>query len=306
MPRRPRTPQRLRELGAAAGEKVAAATRTAAKTGRVLVSKVRNYNRPTIECTETDADGRKCTRAFTVHKQIGEGAYSTVYKVCEWQPDGRAHIYAMKRVVAQDDESRRRARGEVELMRRLPPHPNILNLIAFHAIETEQGMTMHLLLEMCAHGSLAHYLIAKEGEPLGRPQVYRLFLDMAHALQHLHAQHPPVAHRDFKLENCLLATDGFAKLCDFGSATCRAKSYVGKREVDNAEDEFHRMCTAQYRSPEMFDVHRGHLVNEKVDVWALGAPTPNSSPSTTPCPTIQLCPWHVWALRERSGHPPRC
>lgn len=259
------------------------ASRTACKTGRVLAQRVRNYRREVISCEEVGADGRvERVRTFTVHKQVGEGSYSTVMKVCEWQPDGRAHIYAMKRILydTNDNEARRRVAGEIDLMRRLPPHPNILNLIAFHHVDRTGAF---LLLEMCKGGSVAE-LIAKREQPLSRPQSYRLFLDMAHALNHLHSQDPPIAHRDFKLENMLIGADNFAKLCDFGSASCRARSYSGQREIDAAEDEFHRFCTAQYRAPEVFDLHRGHVVSEKMDIWALGTQYPFGGVALSPYP----------------------
>lgn len=271
MPTRAGTPQRLRGLGAGLGERVVAASRSVGKTSRALASKVRNSSRPQIVCDEVDADGVVRARTFTLHKMIGGGAYSCVFKACERQPDGRAHDYAVKRVRAQDTEARRRVRGEIELMRRLPPHPNILHMTACSVDEAGYGMVAYLVLEMCRCGSVAQYLISRDGEPLDLPQVYKLLFDMAHALAHLHAQHPPIAHRDFKLENMLIASDGFAKLCDFGSATCRARAYTGTREREDAEEEFHRMSTAQYRPPEMFDLHRGHVVSEKADVWALGA-----------------------------------
>lgn len=269
--RRSRTPQRLRELRAEVSVRTAAAARTVCKTGRSLAAQVRNCNREQIRCVEVDADGVERARTFTLHKQIGEGSYSTVLKVCEWQPDGRPQVYAMKRILAQDAAARRRVAGEVELMLQLPPHPNILGLVAYSSAETGAGgILAQLVLEMCYHGSVVHYLLERGGEPFSLPQVYRLFLDMASGLLHLHAQSPPIAHRDFKLENVLLAPDGFAKLCDFGSATCRSGAYAGKAAIDSAEDELHRLSTAQYRPPESFDLHRGQPLSEKADVWALG------------------------------------
>jgi serine/threonine protein kinase len=275
MPPRARTPQRLRELGAAVGGRVAAASRTACKTGRALAARVRNARRQTIAFAEAaDASvGRAArTRVFTVHKQIGEGAYSVVYKVCERQPDGRPRVYAMKRALAHDAAASRRLVGEIELMRRLPPHPNVLDLVAYHLAALDgEASRGYLLLEMCDRGSLAHLLLAREGEPLERARAFRLLLDMAHGLLHLHSQAPPIAHRDLKLENVLLANDGFAKLGDFGSATCRVTPRLSEPAARSAaSDEVAALCTSGYRAPEMHDLHRGQALSEKADVWALG------------------------------------
>lgn len=53
----------------------------------------------------------------------------------------------------------------------------------------------------------------------------RLFGSACAAIAHLHSQAKPVAHRDIKVENLLIASDKKVKLCDFGSCTTRAKVY---------------------------------------------------------------------------------
>ena len=66
-----------------------------------------------------------------------------------------------------------------------------------------------------------------------------------------------VVHRDLKLENILLNSDGFIKLIDFGLA----KTITGK---DLAKS---KCGTPMYMAPELFD-KTGH--NKDVDWWALG------------------------------------
>lgn len=56
-------------------------------------------------------------------------------------------------------------------------------------------------------------------------EVVRLFGSACAAIAHLHSQAKPVAHRDIKVENLLIASDKKVKLCDFGSCTTRAKVY---------------------------------------------------------------------------------
>lgn len=86
----------------------------------------------------------------------------------------------------------------------------------------------------------------------------------------LHANNPPISHRDLKVENVLLGEDGKWKLCDFGSASTATYLPQNERERSIAEEDINRNTTMMYRAPEMVDLYRRQPINEKVDVWALG------------------------------------
>nr|CAD7402866.1 unnamed protein product [Timema poppensis] len=67
-------------------------------------------------------------------------------------------------------------------------------------------------------GSLVDVLTARS-TALPPDTVCTVFWQACRAVQHMHSQQKPVAHRDLKIENFLLSSDGAIKLCDFGSAT---------------------------------------------------------------------------------------
>ena len=222
-------------------------------------------------------------RTFAIGKKLGEGGYSTIWRVHEWQPDGSERQFAVKRVILdrRDSEQLALVEHEISVMRSLPPHPNVVELIG--TCKRKRGSAgeqdeVFLLLELCRGGSFAELLIAR-GEantPLAPSEAAAAFHDMALGVAHMHQQPSPIAQRDVKPENFILNdSDGRWRLCDFGSATTRTFRYradgsTTQYEVAEEEDRVHRYSTPQYRAPEMNDLRRGEPVGVAVDVWALG------------------------------------
>lgn len=76
-----------------------------------------------------------------------------------------------------------------------------------------------------AHGSLHDQLHTLRL----RPQyglLMQLAEDIASALEHCHAQRPPLVHRDLSARNVLLGQDGRARLADFGLAAAKRRTYL--------------------------------------------------------------------------------
>ena len=57
---------------------------------------------------------------------MGEGGYSTIWRVHEWQPDGSEKQFAVKRVILdrRDPDQVALMEKEIAVMRQLPPHPH--------------------------------------------------------------------------------------------------------------------------------------------------------------------------------------
>jgi serine/threonine protein kinase len=111
--------------------------------------------------------------------------------------------------------------NEVKLMTKLS-HPNIVKL---HATDKKaigrDGYEIFVVLEYCPGGHLLARLnkLAESGGTLPFPKLVDVFLQIVRPVAYLHAMTPPVAHRDLKFENVLIAVDGSLRLCDFGSCS---------------------------------------------------------------------------------------
>ena len=193
-------------------------------------------------------------------ENLSEGGFAYVHRV---KASGSKRHYALKQIITNDAELARQANRERELMEALPPHPNILSLLDSGSAK---GSVL-LLLELC-RGSLADRVLAKQR--FSWTKLLDCFSQIAAAVVHLHSQSPPIAHRDLKIENVLVAEDGLYKLCDFGSCSTDANVYSERSEILQAEELIGKTTTMMYRAPEMVDLYQRLLINEQVDVWALG------------------------------------
>mmetsp|Transcript_12000 Transcript_12000/g.18809 ORF Transcript_12000/g.18809 Transcript_12000/m.18809 type:complete len:301 (+) Transcript_12000:537-1439(+) len=189
-------------------------------------------------------------------------------------------------MLCHDEESLSVANAEADLLMALPQHPNIIRFqgAAKRTVPStstsSSGTEVLLLTDFYAGGPLQEALATLK-EPLkGFPEtaLLRVFLDVLYAVSHLHSQNPPVAHRDIKIENLLLegeirdCIEGRSRvvLCDMGSATRRAMVYENRQDILQEEERIQRFTTQAYRAPEMVDLYQKKLINEKVDIWALG------------------------------------
>ena len=117
-----------------------------------------------------------------------------------------------------------------------------------------QQNRVYLVLEHIEGPSLRQ-LVAATG-PLEEAQTVSLALQMSLILQYLHAQDPPVVHRDFTPDNLILQPDGKLKLVDFSVAQHGRNLKRG-------------VCAGKfaYTPPEQF---RGEPCPQS-DIYALGA-----------------------------------
>ncbi|KYR00851.1 putative protein serine/threonine kinase [Tieghemostelium lacteum] len=208
-------------------------------------------------------------------KQIAEGGFSYVYLV----KDSNSKLYALKRILIRDNDELAKVKNEINIMQKLSKHRNIVKYIDYTKTSShnkkdkdkDKESEIFILMEYCSGGHLVEIMQKRQMNRFSDQEILRIFSEICESVAFMHSQTPLIIHRDLKVENVLLDEDsGLYKLCDFGSATEEIYNIKGKQDMQRAEDDISKNTTLQYRAPEIVDLYRCSLINEKIDIWALG------------------------------------
>lgn len=157
---------------------------------------------------------------------------------------------AVKRLSIAEPDALRRAEVEKSFLSSIPAHANI---VAYHGCCFEHRDAF-LVFELVDGGSLGDFLDRRKA-PMTTKLALSILNDVMSAVVHLHAQSPPIACRDLKLENVLWDRSAqHFKLCDFGSCTTVAKRYTDRSELRAAEEEIQENSSAMYRGASIVSV----------------------------------------------------
>jgi hypothetical protein len=158
--------------------------------------------------------------------RLGDGTYAVVH--AGWWRGASVAIKILRSSPSPSAASSRAAAAfarECSLLARLQ-HPNVL---ALYGVVAPGCGPPAAVLELMPHGSLRAAL-RQRGAPPCRRTAAALALGAARAMQHLHAQSPPVAHFDLKADNLLVdwrvAAAPVCKLADLGLACAVAPAPV--------------------------------------------------------------------------------
>lgn len=195
---------------------------------------------------------------YTLISPVGQGGMGSVWLA--QRSDGRferqvAVKFLHASLVGQGNEDRFTREGAI--LGRLA-HPHIAELI--DAGVSQAGIP-YLVLEYVEGGHIDRYC---DGQRLGVSARVRLFLDVAGAVSHAHAN--LIVHRDLKPSNVLVSKDGEVKLLDFGIA----KLLEGQGQDGMATMltmQAGRAMTPQYAAPEQIT---DAPVTTATDVYSLG------------------------------------
>jgi len=114
-----------------------------------------------------------------------------------------------------------------------------------------------LVMEYYDKGTLYDFL-HEDGE-LDWVRRWKLALEAAKGINHLHHCQPPIFHRDIKSLNFLMSHESHLRLADFGLSTLRSS------EKGNAEES---VGTVFWMAPELFKSEAKYT--EKCDVYSYG------------------------------------
>ena len=196
-----------------------------------------------------------------VQKELGNGAFGTVYKVS----DSAQNIYALKAVVCRDQSSIDSAIREVNTLAKAE-HERIVQILAADRQRFVTGGSVFLILtEFCSGGDLNSRL----NDSSTRDTNLKWICQVSEALNYLHSLNPPIVHRDLKADNVLL-TDQYTenlKLGDFGLA----REYLAMKNNDNSPQsvQMYYMTSGvgpiHWMAPEFYHQH----YTGKADVFSL-------------------------------------
>ena len=192
-------------------------------------------------------------KTYTAERVIGNGSFGVVYQAVSMETN---ETVAIKKVY----QDRRYKNRELQIMKELGYHPNIVTL--HHAFYTNGEKPEELFLNVVMEylSDTVHRVLKTSSKtrvpvPLLLAKMY--VFQLARGLAFIHSA--GICHRDIKPQNLLVCGRTHAlKLCDFGSAK---RLVAGEANVSY-------ICSRYYRAPELiFGATNYDFV---VDVWSLG------------------------------------
>ncbi|KAI7957460.1 hypothetical protein MJO28_004555 [Puccinia striiformis f. sp. tritici] len=204
-------------------------------------------------------------------------------------------VYAVKQFRARKKEE-----GEKEYLKKVTAefcigsalhHPNIIKSVE---IISERG-NYYQVMEYAEYDLFSIVMTGK----MSRKETYCVFKQIVSGVHYLHSI--GIAHRDLKLDNCVMSRDRRVKIIDFGAATifkypgCKKPLTVrpdGSEEEEDEEEEVMKTTDVvgsdPYLAPEILvrDSQGNRACDPRlVDVWSVGI--------MFVCMTLRRFPWRI-------------
>ena len=189
---------------------------------------------------------------FQIISKLGEGAYSTVFKVKRIIDN---EIYALKKVKLMNlsEKEKENSLNEVRILASVKSNFVVSYKEAFF---DEKDNTLCIVMEFADRGDLYQKIVAhkKSAKFFEESDIWRIYIQLVKGLKALHDL--KILHRDMKSANVFLFSNGCAKLGDLNV------SKVARRGLG-----YTQTGTPYYASPEVW---KDKPYDHKSDVWSLG------------------------------------
>jgi NIMA (never in mitosis gene a)-related kinase len=191
-------------------------------------------------------------RDFDILSEIGEGAYSKVYKV---RRKSDHEIYALKKVILKklNTKEKSNALNEIRILASIT-HPNVISYK--EAFFDDDSESLCIVMEYADGGDLYQKILdhKKRQTYMSENFLWHILIKLTRALKALHDLN--IMHRDLKSANVFLTKDGKVKLGDLNV------SKVAKEAMNHTQTG-----TPYYASPEVW---KDEPYDVKSDIWSLG------------------------------------
>ena len=222
-------------------------------------------------------------RRYYIVKQIGEGGYSFVYLV----KDGRGSRFALKKMLLQLPEHEDSANQEISAHQAVRDKPGVMQLVDHELKVSRFGQSEALLVfPFYSKGNVQEFVdkATLSSCPVPEKRILQWSICLCNAVAAFHDHIPPLAHRDIKPHNLLLADDlQNVVLMDLGSVAGARKHVSSRTEALDLQEQCAQFCTAPYRAPELFEVASECEITEKTDIWSLGCTVYAMAFGQSPC-----------------------
>jgi len=189
---------------------------------------------------------------FQIISKLGEGAYSTVYKVMRIVDK---KIYALKKVklLNLSDKEKENALNEVRILASVKSNYVVSYKEAFF---DEKDRTLCIVMEFADNGDLYQKITEHKKRSIffEESTIWRIFIQLVKGLKALHDLN--ILHRDLKSANIFLYSNGEAKIGDLNVSKV-TRGGLGTTQTG----------TPYYASPEVWN---DFPYDNKSDIWSLG------------------------------------
>ena len=208
----------------------------------------RDTPRTTAPATVTES------QRYELRDEIGRGGMGIVRLAWDRELERPVALKFLPNDLAANTEALKMFRGEARAAAAMN-HPNIVHIYDVAQINGETCIVMEYVQGRTVR-EVMRVRGSNEKQPLPPKRVAEIGREICNALAYAHRQN--VIHRDVKPSNMLLATDGTAKLMDFGISKVMETGEDARSEAKG---------TPQYMPPEQI---LGREIDGRTDLYALG------------------------------------